>query len=199
MISDIEEKTYEMAMLRALGLRSASLFNMILLQSFVFSIPGCIIGLAIAIGANVLIRHFVFKFTLLNIGYFIATSTLILGVCLGLLMPILTNLLTVNKALSKNIRDSLDLFHTGASDAVVKIKKLANYGISVFQFCLAIVLLSFGLMTYYLAPAAFLFDRLDIFFFVLNFILICMIMGLSLISVLIFPYIQQAIVHIICW
>lgn len=181
MIADIDEKTYEMAMLRALGLRTASLFNMIMLQSFIFSVPGLLIGLIISGGVNVLIRYFIFKFTLSNTGYFIATTALILGIVLGIFMPLITNLMTVNRALSKKIRDSLDIFHSAANDSIVTVRKLTDFGVSLFQVGLGIILVSMGLMTYYLAPAAFLFNHLEIFFFILNIILIGMILGLSLI------------------
>lgn len=40
MVSDIDERTYEMAMLRALGLRSSSILVMILIQSLIFAVPG---------------------------------------------------------------------------------------------------------------------------------------------------------------
>jgi len=53
-------------------------------------------------------------------------------------------------------------------------------------------------MTYYLAPAAFLFNKLQIFFFIINLILIGMIIGMSLVCILIFPYIQKLFIHIIC-
>jgi ABC-type antimicrobial peptide transport system permease subunit len=42
MVSDIDEKTYEMGMLRALGLRSRSLLQIILMQSTIFSVSGVI-------------------------------------------------------------------------------------------------------------------------------------------------------------
>lgn len=42
MVSDIDEKTYEMGMLRALGLRSKSLLQIILMQSTIFSVSGVI-------------------------------------------------------------------------------------------------------------------------------------------------------------
>lgn len=45
MIADVDEKTYEMGMLRALGLRTVSLFQLIMIQSLIFSLPGVVIGI----------------------------------------------------------------------------------------------------------------------------------------------------------
>lgn len=79
MVSDIDEKTYEMAMLRALGLRTASLFQMIMLQSLIFAVPGLTAGLLISGTVNVLLRFFVFSYTVSYTSYFLAITALILG------------------------------------------------------------------------------------------------------------------------
>lgn len=198
MVSDIDEKTYEMAMLRALGLRTTSVVQMIFLQSLVFLIPGVIAGLAVSGIINVLIRYLCFSYTVSYTSYFLSTSALILGVVVGVSMPIVSNLLTVQKALGKKIRDSLDVFRTTANDVFVQIVKLQQFGISLFNLSLGLTLVAMGILTYYLAPASFLFDRLDIFFFIINLILICMILGLAFLCFLVFPYLQTALVYLVC-
>lgn len=195
MISDIDDKVYEMAMLRALGLRSASLAIMIILQSMVFSIPGLAVGLIVSSIFNIVIRYFVFSFTVSSTSYFLATLSLILGLVVGIVMPFVTNFFTVKRAMQKQIRDALDIFHNSINDTMVNIRRLESFGVSPFTLGLGILLVVFGIMTYYLAPASFLFKRMDIFFFIINLILIGMILGMSLICVLIFPYIQNALIH----
>jgi len=56
MIADVEEKTFEMGMLRALGLRTVSIVQLIILQSMLFSVPGIIIGIIISAILNVPVR-----------------------------------------------------------------------------------------------------------------------------------------------
>jgi len=108
----------------------------------------------------------------------LATFATIFGISIGIFMPIISNLLTINRALSKKIRDSLDIFHHSINDTVVNIIKLESFGISLFELSLGITLTLMGILTYYLAPASFLFNRLDIFFTIINMILIGMIVGL---------------------
>jgi len=179
MISDVDEKTYEMGMLRALGLRTVSLVQLIILQSLIFSIPGVLIGVVISAIMNVVIRLFIFTFSVSNYTYIMSASAALLGVFLGLMMPLGSNIWAIKRALGKTIRDSLDIFHTGINDVMVKIVKLENFGVSPFEIILGITLVVMGIMTYYIAPAAFLFDRLDLFFFILNIILVGMIIGLA--------------------
>jgi hypothetical protein len=114
-------------------------------------------------------------------------------------MPMISNIFAIQRALGKKIRDSLDVFHSGINDVMIKIIRLENYGLSVFEITLGLTLFSMGLLTYYGVPAAFLYNRLEIFFFILNLILIGMIIGLTFLCFLIFPYIQTGIIYLITW
>jgi hypothetical protein len=114
-------------------------------------------------------------------------------------MPLFSNIWAIQRAFGKNIRDSLDIFHTEINEVLVRIIKLENFGISPFEIVLGVTLVVMGLLTYYIAPAAFLFDRLDLFFFILNIILVGMIIGLSFLCFLIFPYIQVGLIYVFTW
>ena len=56
MLSDVDSKTYEYGMLRALGFRKRMLVGMIIEKSFSFSLPGIFLGVIIAWIFNVLLR-----------------------------------------------------------------------------------------------------------------------------------------------
>ena len=56
MLSDVDSKTYDYAMLRALGFRKRMLVGMIIEQSLGFSLPGLFLGIIIAWILNVEIR-----------------------------------------------------------------------------------------------------------------------------------------------
>ena len=47
MVSDIDDRTYEMAMIRALGLKSKSVMHIIIIQSLIFLVPGVLAGVCI--------------------------------------------------------------------------------------------------------------------------------------------------------
>jgi ABC-type antimicrobial peptide transport system permease subunit len=61
MLSDVDEKTYQYGMLRALGFMNKNLIALISMQSFSFSIPGLLGGLLVAYFLNVIARFFVFQ------------------------------------------------------------------------------------------------------------------------------------------
>lgn len=56
MLQDVNSKTYEYGMLRALGFKKLYLIQVISLKSFSFSIPGLFLGIIIAISLNIMLR-----------------------------------------------------------------------------------------------------------------------------------------------
>ena len=62
-LSDIEDKTYEFGMLRALGFSKSNIIITILYQAVMFIIPGLSSGLVMAWILNFMMRHQVFTVT----------------------------------------------------------------------------------------------------------------------------------------
>ena len=54
----------------------------------------------------------------------------------------------------------------------------------------AILLVLLGGITYYVAPMSWVYQNYSLFFFIINFILIMMILGLAFISILLLPYVE---------
>jgi hypothetical protein len=53
------------------------------------------------------------------------------------------------------------------------------------------MLIVFGILTYYVAPSAFLFEEFEVFFGIMNFILLTMILGMCYIVILLLPFVQK--------
>lgn len=62
MLSDVDEKTYQYGMLRALGFKNKNLMTLISLQSLSFSVPGILGGLLVAYFMNLMVRYFIFVY-----------------------------------------------------------------------------------------------------------------------------------------
>lgn len=77
----------------------------------------------------------------------------------------------------------------------VSIKSLEKYGLSLNQLLLGLGLVILGILTYYVAPQAFLFRKYEIFFGIMNLLLILMILGMTYVSILVLPVVQQWLVH----
>ena len=60
MLSDVDGKTYEYGMLRALGFKKTHLIAMVTINSFFFSIPGVVGGVLVAFVMNIFMRLVIF-------------------------------------------------------------------------------------------------------------------------------------------
>jgi ABC-type antimicrobial peptide transport system permease subunit len=131
MLSDVDMKTYEYGMLRALGFKSGHLMSLMTIQSFVFSVPGVFAGISIALIVNVGLRFVIYYYVKNEIGYWPSAVSISTGLVYGLLMPLLAVLLPIKQALDKNLRNSLDLNHRANNEKSVHIQKLEESGLSL--------------------------------------------------------------------
>ena len=132
MLQDVNSKTYEYGMLRALGFRKLYLVEVISLKSLSFSLPGLFLGIIIALSLNVLLREVIFMESLNALDYELTTISIVLGVTFGFLTPLAANYLPIRSSMSTNLRDSLDLSRSTAETGVgIKIERLEEVGVSV--------------------------------------------------------------------
>jgi len=195
MLSDVDEKTYEFGMLRALGFNTKNIMTVIITQAFTFSIPGLVTGLIVAYGLNYALRAVLYSIAHNESTYGLSSASILIGVSLGILLPLVSNIIPIQRALGKTLRTSLDLYHRSAGQLLVSIKSLQAYGLSVNQLILSIMLVVLGVLTYYMAPSAFLFQNYELFFEILNSVLLLMIMGMTFLSILLLPYVQRFFIN----
>ena len=99
MLSDVDGKTYEYGMLRALGFKKPHLVSMISISSLSFSIPGMVGGLIVAYIMTVGLRQMVFTETRNSMGYDLTPAAYSLGLTFGLAMPLIANYIPIKSAL----------------------------------------------------------------------------------------------------
>nr|CAG4716010.1 unnamed protein product [Naegleria fowleri] len=198
LLSNVEEKTYEYGMLRALGLRQYSLIQVILAQSMYFAIPAIIIAMILAFLVNILVEYIlqvVISTPSLNLLFF--WGAVVVPIALGLGIPIVANIIPIRHAMSRTLRDSLDIAHQTFNETTVKMIKLEELGLEPWQTGVAIMLVVIGFVVYYMIPYSFIFTDLPLFFFILNAILLGMLLGLCVIAVVIQPFFERLVLNII--
>mmetsp|Transcript_29437 Transcript_29437/g.44573 ORF Transcript_29437/g.44573 Transcript_29437/m.44573 type:complete len:353 (+) Transcript_29437:1900-2958(+) len=194
MLSDVEEKTYEFGMLRALGFNRKNIVHVIILQACIFSIAGIAFGLIAAEAFNALGRYFLFKLAENSGSYRLSSTAIWYGVSLGIVLPILSNVIPIKRALGKNLRASLDLYHRSVNEISISMKAAKDIGLSVNQLILSLLMVVLGIATYYVAPAAFLYNNMPLFFMIMNALLLLMILGMTFVAILLLPMVQRGIV-----
>ena len=197
MSGNVEERTYEFGMMRSLGFKKNNLILLIILQGFIFAIPGLILGLMASYTVNNFIAYLFNDYTALVMPFFLSKFNLIFGIAVGISIPLISSYFPIKKSLDDNLRETLQIFNKKIGDLVVSIVKLENLGVSPTTLIAAITLIIIGLMTYYFAPLSFLYQNVQLFLFIMIAILIVMLLGLIILTQLLVPYLQKLILNII--
>ena len=129
---------------------------------------------------NSIICESYFEKTQLVSSYQLYSTAILLGVLTGILMPLVSNIIPIKRALGKALRDSLNLFHRVSNEVFVSVVKLEQMGMSAVGSLIGFMMVAMGLMAYYFAPMAFIFQNTALFLAILNIILIIMIIGFTL-------------------
>lgn len=126
MQTDVEERKYEFAVLRTLGLRNNSLIILITIQSLFFSIPGIILGFTLKVILLYFTQLAIISMTKINLEVQIENRTLVLGVITGLFIPFLSNITPIKQALGTSLRNALDKFRPSIDDVEVQMVRFEN-------------------------------------------------------------------------
>lgn len=198
-LGDVETKTYEYGMLRALGFKQTHIMSMITLQSFFFSVPGVITGITVALSFNVLIRFAIYALTGNASGFSLSEMALVVGICFGVVMPMISIALPTQAALGKNLRSSLDLNHRANNEKSVNVQRLEDMGLSPTQTIIGLMLVGYGFVTYYLVPLTFFNEEMKWYLLIFDALLIMIILGLTFLSLLLFEHLEKALLAILMW
>ena len=105
----------------------------------------------------------------------------------------------MQRALSRTLRDALDVYHQVQSETMVRIIKLESLGLSPWQVAASLMMIIFGFVVYYIIPYAFTFGDLRLFFTILILILLGMLLGLSLVGQTLQPHVEKLFLHLLMW
>ena len=197
MLGNVDERTYEFGMMRSLGFKKNNLIFLIIIQGFIFAVPGVVLGLTTSYIANNFVAYLFNYNSALVMPFFLSKSNIIFGVVAGLSIPLISSYFPIKKSLEDNLKETLTIFNKKIGDIVVSIIKLENLGVSPTTFIASITLIVIGLLTYYVAPLSFLLMNVSLFLFIMIGILLTMLLGLIILTQLLVPHLQKFILKII--
>ena len=88
------------------------------------------------------------------------------------------------------------MYHHVVSEVTVRIIKLADLGLDLWQTALAVLMVVIGFVTFYVVPYAFIFVNYPLFLGILNGILLGMLLGLCIIAQAIQPVIERGVLRL---
>jgi ABC-type antimicrobial peptide transport system permease subunit len=200
LLTNAEERGFEVAMLRAQGMTKRQLFVLMLVQMLAFVLPGLILAMALILALNAIAEVALTIYTFAP-AYTarISPEAIVVPLLVGIFVPILGNAGPVRAALAQSLRDALDIYRNKANETTVVATRLAEIGMDPFTVMMAWLLVVVGFMVYYLVPLAFIFNELWLFFLVMNIILIMMLFGLCLMSGTIQVFLERGILWMLLW
>jgi ABC-type antimicrobial peptide transport system permease subunit len=125
-ISDIEERTYEFAMLRTLGFQKKSLIILLTVQALFFSLPATLIGFLLLYNFTTSAQIFLYSKLGSTLSVQLTVFTVCLGLFVGIVMPLLSNIISIKAALNQNLREALDRFRQAVDEAEVEQIRMEN-------------------------------------------------------------------------
>ena len=198
LLSNVQEKTYEYGMLRALGFKRRSLILLLVVQAMFFTLPGISLGLFCAWILNIPVTIILSSKTSFPVGFSLAPSSILLSTLVGLIVPIVSNIAPIRNALSRTLRDSLDVYHQTPGTSV-RMVKLENLGLSPWQIALSVMMIVAGFLIYYMVPYSFTFDNLQLFLTILTIILLGMVLGMCMVATSFQSSLEKVMLFLLMW
>lgn len=73
---------------------------------------------------NFIVRDILYKLTNNSSSYWLSIGSIWTGCVIGIIIPLFSNVLPIQSALGKNLRESLDLYHRSANSLTVQVISL---------------------------------------------------------------------------
>ena len=192
-----ETKTFDTGVMRLLGLNDYGFVAMIMTQSVMFVIPSIFVAYICSFPVLAIILNIIFDGDLSDFGVkAVPTGVATLeAFAIGLLIPTLSAIIPIQRALSKSLGDSLNTARSSLKGTVVVIE---DKNIKVVPFVLFGTLsVIYGLVIYIILPQALLALNasliLEIFFAILG----SLIFGLVLFTANLRDFIEIVVLYIL--
>jgi ABC-type antimicrobial peptide transport system permease subunit len=110
MLSDVEERTYEFAMLRTLGFKNSSLVTLLVVQACFQSIPATCVGFILLLIFSQAAQLALYLYMGVTVAVHLNLTIVMLGVVTGIVVPMISSVYPIKQALGTSLRDALDRF-----------------------------------------------------------------------------------------
>ena len=110
LLISVETKTFEIGVMRLVGLTKAGFVGMILTQACMFVFPAVLLGFAVAPPLIMVIFRSLFKQSLDYMPSIWPTGwAIVRGLAIGILIPLLSSIIPIRRTLSGNLTDALNV------------------------------------------------------------------------------------------
>ncbi|KAJ3080521.1 hypothetical protein HK102_002991 [Quaeritorhiza haematococci] len=108
LMGSVETRMFELGVLRMVGMTRSGVITILLIQAMTYAIPAWVVGLILAQVAFAFGKGILESVASVPISPYLRSDAILVSTVLGVVVPIISAILPIRRALSNNIRDSLD-------------------------------------------------------------------------------------------
>ena len=180
LLISVETKTFEIGVMRLVGLTKRGFIGMIMTQAAMFVLPSVVIGFLLYVPAIYLIYSVLFTADMgfhpnLLPDWYATSQALVIGICI----PMISSIIPIKRALSKNLTDALNTQRAKTTGMIITFTDNSTKNIVPYLLFGGISVL-FGIMVYYFLPLSMLKMNYGMILYIFFMLLLSMMLGLTL-------------------
>ena len=184
MIIDVENGTFECGVLRSIGMMKKSVIYILNMKSLLFCLPGIIIGLIISTLSNIPVSNLISAYVTVDPQYLLSLNAIFISsIIFGLIIPIISGIIPLRKALSTTLSNSLNQYFNSVDEVFVKMINHNKFGINFITFIISIILIIISFVCLYVIPYCVATENFPLFFLIFDLIFLGLLFGLAIISI----------------
>ncbi|KAA6357926.1 MAG: putative DUF214 family protein, partial [Streblomastix strix] len=119
----VDTRTFEVGILRMVGLDRLGVIGILIAQALLYSIPGWILGIILGFVGKYIVMYILEDSSSIPLQKLISALIIIISTLIAFGISYIASILPIRQALSQNLHDSIDVTHTKASAIMVTIEK----------------------------------------------------------------------------
>ena len=178
----VESRTFELGILRMVGMSRGRLVGLVLTQAVFYAVPGIVLGLPVAQGLAVVFANFLSSIALVQLSVLLTPLAICLALLAGILVPLIAAVVPIRAALSKNVWDSVDTRRSKTKAVEYKLSRTETDRPSATLLLVGLALFGLGFVIYYLLPLSLLSSNIYLLLNIFFLLLILMLFGLVILA-----------------
>ena len=192
----VETKTFEMGVLRTLGLSQTGIIELIIVQTLIFVIPAICLGLLSSIPFLSIIGEFLKEKLHADIDATPSLQNIFYACLVGLLVPVVSSIAPLISASGQSLVSALDTVHSKATSVFIDIQS-GSKKLPWVRITFSLLTITLGVAIYYLLPLSLLSFNVGLILSIFFWILLGMLLGLVLLSMNVQHLVERNIVRIL--
>ena len=183
LLISVETKTFEIGVMRLVGLTKGGFIAMVLTQASLFVLPAVILGFVVAFPTIYILYDSTFSDSLGYMPSIVPSAgAFARALIIGILIPLLSSIIPIRRALDTNLTDALNVTRSKSSGVLVSITNLQTKNLIPY-IIFGVTACVFGIAIYYGLPLAMLELNLGLILTIFFMLLMGLLLGLVIFSV----------------